>query len=119
MRTAVLAALLTTTVALASCGLLIGPHDPDPSASAEACPLALLQGRLAPDGEGGALVVQDDGTEITVVWPDGYVVRTEPIVQLFDPDGNLIAGEGHVIHAGGGYSNSHFTACGEVSAGPA
>jgi hypothetical protein len=120
MRPAILAAFLPTTVALAGCGLLLPPNDPTPPATA--CPAALLQGRLAPDGEGGALVVMDDGTEMNVVWPDGYVVRSEPVpnVELLDQNGNLIASEGDTIYAGGGFSpdDSQFVACGEVSTEP-
>jgi hypothetical protein len=85
----------------------------------QGCPTALAQGRLAPDGEGGALL-QDEFGETRVRWPAGYVVEQEPELQLRDPFGTLVASEGDTVYVGGGMAPDEevFVACGYVSRDP-
>jgi hypothetical protein len=83
------------------------------------CPTALAQGRLAPDGDGGALLLGEFG-ETRVRWPDGYVVQQEPVLQLRGPFGGLVASEGDTVYVGGGMTpdDEVFVACGYVSRDP-
>jgi hypothetical protein len=83
------------------------------------CPEALAQGRLAPDGEGGAFLQGESG-KTRVRWPDGYRVVQEPELQLRGPFGNLIASEGDTVYVGGGFApgDEVFVACGYVSRDP-
>jgi hypothetical protein len=83
------------------------------------CPEALAQGRLAPDGEGGALLQGEFG-ETRVRWPAGYVVVQEPELKLRDPFGSLVASEGDTVYVGGGMTpdDEVFVACGYVSRDP-
>ena len=82
------------------------------------CPTALAEGRLAPDGDGGALLQGESG-DIRVRWPDGYRVVQEPL-QLRGPFGNLVASEGDTVYVGGGMTpdDEVFVACGYVSRDP-
>ena len=89
-------------------------------ASPTACPAALLEGTLAPDSLGGALVVGEFGPQ-AVQWPTGYAVSTVGgKVQLLDPGSRIVAAEGDPIYVGGGMSpdNTAFVACGYVSTEP-
>ena len=89
-------------------------------ASPMACPAALLEGTLAPDSLGGALVVGEFGPQ-AVEWPTGYAVsKVAGEVQLLDPSSRIVAGEGDPIYVGGGMSpdNTIFVACGYVSSEP-
>jgi hypothetical protein len=87
-------------------------------ATAEACPAALLSGRLAQDGM--ALVVTTEFGEQPVRWPEGYVVEQGPQLRLRDRSGAVVASEGDPIYVGGGSTEGDelFIACGHVSTDP-
>jgi hypothetical protein len=86
----------------------------------EACPAALLEGRLAPDGRGGALVMHAEFGPQPVDWPDGYRVDGDEEIVLRDPAGGIVATEGDIVYVGGGFTadDSVFLACGYVSRDP-
>ena len=90
-----------------------------PPLTPEECPGALLTGTLAPDGEGGELVVTEFG-EQPVRWPDGFAVQQAPELRLIDDAGNLVAVEGETVYVGGGMdaADEVFIACGYVSTEP-
>jgi hypothetical protein len=96
---------------LSSCSVLLP--------SREACPTALLQGRLVTDGQGRALVESEFGSQ-PVRWPDGYTVAIEPVFELKDRRGSTVATAGDIIYVGGGMdaADEVFIACGYVSRDP-
>lgn len=96
-------------VALGACSLI----------PLQGCPTALLQGRLVSDGNGGAAVASDFGTQ-AVRWPDGYQVDDGAQVVLRGPLGNVVASEGETVYVGGGMdaNDEEFVACGNVSRDP-
>ena len=87
--------------------------------SPQACLTALLEGHLASDDRGGALVVGEFGLQ-PVRWPDGYRVEQAPNVVLLDAQGVLVATEGDTMYVGGGMdaTDEVFIACGFVSRDP-
>jgi len=104
-------------VSLAACSL---PTPFAPAGTAEACPAALLEGRLASDGRGGARLVWEFGPQ-AVQWPDGYRVEGgDEGVLLLDPNGAIVAIEGDMVYVGGGFTagDELFLACGYVSRDP-
>jgi len=104
--------LTLASLFLAGCQLL--------GISGTGCPTALLEGTLAPDPEGGALVVTEFGQQ-PVDWPDGYQAETVAgRVQLLDAGRNVVASEGESIYVGGGMDQDDtvFAACGYVGTQP-
>ena len=93
---------------------------PAPTPTAEECPTALMWGALAPDPEGGALVVNPDVGAHPVRWPIGYVVEEEPALRLLDEVGTVIASEGEMVYLGGGMdaADEVFIACRPVDTEP-
>lgn len=94
--------------------LVVGCVGPLASPSAEACPAALLEGELLADDAGGLMVRHAEGFVMSVVWPDGYVVRGG---ELLDPAGAVAAREGDVVSLGGGMNaaDTAFVVCGPFS----
>lgn len=101
--------LTVLVVLLGACSLIVP----------QGCPTALLQGRLVADGNGGAGVESDFGTQ-AVRWPDGYRVEEGAQVLLRDNWGNVVATEGETVYVGGGMdaNDEVFVACGYVSRDP-
>jgi hypothetical protein len=65
------------------------------------CPAARIGGRLVGDTEWG-LALENAGNRSGAIWPHGYSARRiAGIVHLVDAQGNDIAHEGDLIHAGG------------------
>lgn len=95
---------------MVGCALPFGPTE---------CSAALAEGRLAPDGQGSALLVMDDRRQ-PVQWPAGYSVEPGPPVRLWGPGFQLIAEEGDTVYAGGGFTEGDelFIACGYVGRDP-
>jgi hypothetical protein len=95
---------------MTACSLVPIPH---------ACPTALLEGLLAFDDHGGALVMTEFGRQ-PVRWPDGYRVEQAPNVVLRDAWGMSVATEGDTVYVGGGMdaADEVFVACGYVSRDP-
>jgi len=84
------------------------------------CPGALLEGRLAPHGSDGALLITEFGPQ-SVRWPDGYGVETSPELVLRDQFGSVVARDGDPIYVGGGEDPSgerDWAACGRVGTEP-
>ena len=97
-------------IAVTACSLIPAP---------QGCPAALLEGRLASDDRGGALVITEFGPQ-TVRWPDGYRVEQALNVVLRDARGMVVATEGDTVYVGGGMDEADevFVACGYVSRDP-
>ncbi len=73
-----------------------------PGATAQACPAALLEGRLVADPALGLAVMAPDGTVVPTLWPFGYEGRIEPEgVALVDLAGTVVAHSGEVVRLGG------------------
>jgi len=106
-----IALLALAALWLTSCSFLV----PSP----QACPTALLRGRLVTDGQGNALVQSEFGIQ-SVRWPDGYTVVAEPILELRDRRGTTVAVAGDIIYVGGGMDEADevLVACGYVSRDP-
>ena len=104
-------AIILVGIVLLGCSVL-------PLPTAQACPAALLSGRLAASGE--ALVVETEFGDQLVQWPEGYVVEAGPVLRLRDDGGNVVASEGDMIFIGGGMdaADEVFIACGHVSTDP-
>lgn len=94
--------------------LVVGCVGPLRTPSPEACPAALLEGELLADDAGGLMVRHAEGFVMSVVWPDGYVVRGG---ELLDPTGKVVAREGDVVSLGGGMNvaDTAFVVCGPFS----
>lgn len=91
--------------------LVVGCVGPLRMPSPEACPAALLEGELLADDAGGLMVRHAEGFVMSVVWPDGYVVRGG---ELLDPAGEVVAVEGDLVSLGGGMNaaDTAFVVCG-------
>lgn len=73
-----------------------------PGATAQACPAALLEGRLVADPVLGLAVMISDGTVVPTLWPFGYEGRIGPEgVALVDLAGTVVARSGEVVRLGG------------------
>lgn len=73
---------------------------------------ALLVGELRGDADHGCLWLEptsvSEGTSdrVSVIWPHGYTATFQPVPQLLDEEGNVVAREGDVVEAGGGTTDS-------------
>jgi hypothetical protein len=89
----------------------------------EACPLALLEGRLVRHEELGVAVQGDPNFPPTiVVWPHGWAARdVDGTRELLDADGRVVAREGDLVSAGGGSypPRDWFHPCGPIEFTPA
>jgi hypothetical protein len=89
----------------------------------EACPLALLEGRLVRHEEFGVAVQGDPNfAPAVVVWPHGWAARdVVGVRELLDADGRVVAREGDFVSAGGGSSppRDWFHPCGPIEFTPA
>lgn len=105
--------LVSVAALVGACSFIPGIGTP------QACPAALLEGRLVADGHGSAAVETEFGTT-PVRWPDGYHVDDGDEVALLDERGNLVATEGEIVYVGGGMNATDdvFIACGYVSRDP-
>ncbi len=65
---------------------------------------ALIEGRLAGDAgvDGGCLWLETADGPLAVWWPAGHAARFDP-AELVGPGGQLVAREGELVTAGGGY----------------
>ena len=92
-------------------GFQIGP---------QACPGALLEGKLIADDEFGFVVAHADGFVSAVTWPNGYVARDAERRELLDGDGRVVAHEGDLVALGGGESSvgPGFVVCGDFEVTP-
>ena len=88
--------------------------EPEP----QACPMALLEGRLVRHPEFGVGVQGDpDFPPAIAVWPHGWTARdVDGIRELLDADGNIVAREGDFVSAGGGSypPRDWFRTCGPI-----
>ncbi len=74
-----------------------------PGATAQACPAALLEGKIVEDRVLGLAVAAQGGTLVPVVWPFGYAGQVGPDgVALVDLAGMVIARSGDLVFVGGG-----------------
>ncbi|MGH2427832.1 MAG: hypothetical protein ACRDGV_02925 [Candidatus Limnocylindria bacterium] len=82
----------------------------------QACPGALLEGILVRHDEAGLAVEHADGISSVVVWPHGYVARDAERRELLHRSGHVVAREGDLIRAGGGFfpPNDAFHPCGDI-----
>jgi hypothetical protein len=62
---------------------------------------ALYEGRLAGNDESGCVWLVGSDGRLTVIWPQGFSVRWEPL-RVYRPDGELLARKGDVARMGGG-----------------
>jgi hypothetical protein len=78
-----------------------------------ACDDALATGALAPDPRSGLGLRGADGQRTSVMWPFGYsAIYQDDLIQLVDPDGEVVAVEGEVVQMGGGFGlEGLFYAC--------
>lgn len=115
-------ATLALAALLAGCG---GPPtadpDPTPGAAAQPTPQAMasptiatqpLVGTLGGDAqlEGGCVWLDTDVGRIEVLWPEGWTVGTDPI-ELRDPDGEVVAGEGDELGIDGAPAPDLVSTC--------
>ena len=109
---------LILTLLLGACAT---PLPFEPTATPEACSAALLEGVLLRDDAAGFLVRHAEGFVTPIVWPDGYSVRDEDVLELLDPAGAVVAREGDSVSAGGGMigNDEAFAVCGAFSVTPA
>jgi hypothetical protein len=69
-------------------------------------------GELKGDAALGCLWLEPTGISeglaerISVEWPHGYSATFDPVPQLLDEGGNVVAREGDVVEAGGGTTES-------------
>lgn len=121
--------LLTLTVAIVVCGLLVSglvactvePQpsnppslvavptlEPEPSGSPRACPAALIRGTLVAHPEWGLAITDTEGMTRKVMWPFGSAARLEGgRLVLLDASGSVLAREGDQIEIGGGESGNN------------
>lgn len=72
---------------------------PSPQAPASPSPaMQELTGTLGGDAEleGGCVWLETGDGRIEVLWPEGWTVGTDP-VELRDPDGQVVAGDGDAV----------------------
>jgi hypothetical protein len=62
---------------------------------------ALYEGRLAGDVKSGCVWLVDPYERLTVIWPNGFSVRWDPL-RVYRPGGELLAREGDLLRMGGG-----------------
>jgi hypothetical protein len=62
---------------------------------------ALYAGRLAGDEQNGCVWLVGSDGRLTVIWPQGFSVRWEPL-RVYRPHGELLARKGDLIQMGGG-----------------
>jgi hypothetical protein len=111
---------LLVAAALLVCAAACEGFPLTPPGVTEACPGALAEGRLANDGNGNAILIMAPNRRQPVQWPEGYSVDPGPPIQLYDRNDHLVAEEGDVVYAGGGFTEGDelFIACGFVSQDP-
>jgi hypothetical protein len=89
----------------------------------EACPTALLEGRLVRHEELGVAVQGDPNFPPSIVaWPHGWAARdVDGTRELLDADGRVVAREGDLVSAGGGSypPRDWFHPCGPIEFTPA
>jgi hypothetical protein len=89
----------------------------------EACPQALLEGRLVRHDDLGVAVQGDPNFPPTIVaWPHGWAARdVDGTRELLDDDGRVVAREGDHVSAGGGSypPRDWFHPCGPIEFTPA
>jgi hypothetical protein len=113
-----LAVMLLAVVLLAACSdaddeaVASIPTQPFPVGEDRPGRDALLVGTLRGDANQGCLWLEPAGVSeglaerVSVVWPHGYAARFDPVPQLLDEEGRVVAEEGDVLEAGGGTTDS-------------
>jgi hypothetical protein len=85
-----------------------------------ACAAALAYGVLDADADGNPVLIMGDGmptVSIVFSYPEDFVIESDPLLTIYDRDGNVLAREGDEVELGGGLNadDTIFHACGVIS----